>query len=90
MPPVWHNIDFDEKKLAQFMSDKFQLINDRRMGLYDVMTRVLYPLSIQPQQPQYRTPYHDSARKIFQSLSEDPYPQYSREFILVYKKGARA
>lgn len=86
MPPVWHNIDFDEDLLIPFLADLFDIREDIRFGLYDVLTRVNYPLVIHPNEPKYGTAFHRSARELAQSIGDVPYPQYSREFVLVLRK----
>ena len=86
MPPVWHNLDFDEEKLDTFMNDIFTLEDTHTFGFYDVLTRVQYPLSIFPEAPQFGTSFHNATRKLFQSFSIDPLERYSRMFIRVYRK----
>jgi SAM-dependent methyltransferase len=86
MPPVWHNIDLDEDLLIPFLDDFFEIEEDIRFGLYDVLTRVYYPMTIAPQDPQYGTPFHNAARGLMKTLARDRYKQYGREFILVLRK----
>ena len=86
MPPVWHNIDFDEELLIPFLLELFDIRKDIRFGLYDVLTRVYYPLVINPDEPQYGTAFHRAARQLVQFTGKDPYPQYSREFIMELRK----
>jgi len=86
MKPVWHNLDMDEEKLKPFLKDMFEIENDIRFGLYDMLTRVYYPASIHPKEPEYGTKFHKAARTLSQTFSKDSVPQYSREFILVLKK----
>jgi len=82
MPPVWHNIDFDEELLFPFLSELFEIKSDIRFGVYDLLMRVNYPLSIAPDSPQYGSPFHRAAHTLAQAVGEDPFPQYCREFIL--------
>jgi SAM-dependent methyltransferase len=86
MPPVWHNIDFDEDLLMPFLADLFDIQEDIRFGLYDVLTRVNYPLIIHPDEPRYETSFHRAASELAKSIGDDPYPQYSREFVMVLRK----
>ena len=84
--PVWHNKDFDEFKLKPFLEKLFEIQQDVRVGLYDVLTRVNYPLVISPKEPGYQNPFQKVARKIFTVLGNDSFPRYSRTFCLVLKK----
>ena len=84
--PVWHNKDFDEFKLKPFLEKLFEIQQDVRFGLYDVLTRVNYPLVISPKETEYQSPFQKVARKIFTVLGNDPFPRYSRIFCLVLKK----
>jgi len=86
LPTVWHNIDFDEELLIPFLADMFDIKKDIRFGLYDVLTRIYYPLTIAPDEPQYGTPFHRAARRMLKSLDNDPFLRYSREFVLVMKR----
>jgi ubiquinone/menaquinone biosynthesis C-methylase UbiE len=86
MPRVWHNFDFDEDKLMPFVSKHFIIKNDIRFGIYDVLTRVIYPAVIYPKNPQYGTEYHKLAEKLIYLVGEDELRQYSREACLVLVK----
>ena len=86
MPPVWHNQDFDERKLKPFLKGLFRLEEDIRFGFYDVLTRVCYPKAIFPKEPQYGTSLHAAARNLTRLFHGDPLPQYSREFVMILKK----
>jgi SAM-dependent methyltransferase len=73
MPRVWHNRDFDEPMLRAFLDRLFVLEQDLRFGLYDVLTRFYYPSAIFPAEPEYGTPFHESARRLSRSISaNDP------------------
>jgi SAM-dependent methyltransferase len=86
MPPVWHNKDFNEDELRSFLDQWFTLEKDIRFGLYDVLTRVYYPLVIRPREPQYGTVFHRWARCLSRWFSGKGLSIYSREFIMVFRK----
>ena len=87
MPPVWHNRDFDETQLREFMDELFILEKDFRFGTYDVLTRVFYPRAIQPEEPKYGSAFHQSARLLSALLPVDAQlSMYSREFVMVFRK----
>jgi len=86
MPRVWHNIDFDEEKLLLFLERLFIIKQDKRLGLYDILTRVIYPADIYPRQPGYATRYHDIAEKLYYLFGDNLFREYSREACLVLIK----
>jgi ubiquinone/menaquinone biosynthesis C-methylase UbiE len=86
MPRVWHNFDFDEDKLMPFLSRHFIIKDDIRFGIYDVLTRVIYPAVISPKKPEYGTDYHRLAEKLIYLVDENSLRQYSREACLVLVK----
>ena len=86
MPDVWHNLDFDEKKLQVFLRARLDKIDDIRFGLYDVLTRVQYPLGIAPEQPRYGSPFHAAAREVSRFTDNQTLAQCSREFLQVWRK----
>ncbi|MBF0489930.1 MAG: methyltransferase domain-containing protein [Candidatus Omnitrophica bacterium] len=86
MPPVWHNIDFDEVRLKNLMVKYFDIEYDIRFGLYDVLTRVQYPSLISPKEPEYGTDFHHQARKLSRHIKDDGLGRYSREFVMVFRK----
>ncbi|MFC1730164.1 class I SAM-dependent methyltransferase [candidate division KSB1 bacterium] len=86
MPPVWHNIDFDEEKLFSFLDSLFIVKRDIRFGFYDVMTRVYYPALIKPQEPEYGTEFHRVAEMLQTIFSESMLNKYSRVACLILEK----
>jgi SAM-dependent methyltransferase len=86
MPKVWHNIDFDEKKLFPFLKNYFTVKQDIRFGLYDVLTRVYYPAYIFPKDARFRTKHHDTAVKMYYAFGERSCNEYSREACLILIK----
>ena len=87
MPSVWHNMDFNENKLVPFLEGLFVIKQDIRLGLYDILTRVVYPATIYPRQPSYATHNHEIAEKLFYLFNYDLFRVYSREacFVLIKK-----
>jgi hypothetical protein len=64
MPPVAFNLDFDEDKLWPFVRRFFDIAKVRRLGLYDLISRVVHPLLIGPQEPQYDAPINQVAARV--------------------------
>ncbi len=86
MPKVWHNLDFDELKLLPFLKKFFVIKKDVRFGLYDVLTRVIYPAAIYPREPKHGTDFHSIAERIYYLAEKDVWREYGREACLVLVK----
>ncbi len=82
MPKVWHNLDFDEEKLFPFLSERFEIKQDIRLGLYDVLVRAYYPSGIAPEPCQYGTNFQVAARKLYEQMDRNTFREYSKMFIL--------
>jgi ubiquinone/menaquinone biosynthesis C-methylase UbiE len=68
MPPVTHNLDFPAEKTTQFLNTLFASVTLHARGIYDVITRALYPLMIKPAEPTYNSPYHAAAFQLAQKM----------------------
>jgi ubiquinone/menaquinone biosynthesis C-methylase UbiE len=61
LPQVVHNLDFPLAATVGYLRTLFRTVEVHRNGVYDLVTRVLYPLMIQPEAPAYGTPFHEAA-----------------------------
>ena len=84
MPSVPFNTDFDETELWPFIRQYFEIIEIRRFGLYDLISRVVHPLLVYPDQPQYDDKINEIAQQISAKLSGAD--QISREFIAYLRR----
>lgn len=82
MPKVWHNIDFDMRKLELFLKKCFYIKRDVRLGAYDVLTRAIYPAWIYPKKPCYGTAFHALAERLYRVAGRNVWEDYSREICL--------
>ncbi|MDA1212727.1 MAG: class I SAM-dependent methyltransferase [Planctomycetota bacterium] len=64
MPAVVHNLDFDVEQTMAYMGTLFSSVSFSSNGVYDLITRVLYPYMIHPDQPTYESKYHEAALAI--------------------------
>jgi SAM-dependent methyltransferase len=61
MPAVHHNLDFRLGETTAYLRTLFSSVEFRANGVYDVVTRLLYPLMVRPEEPSYESPYHEAA-----------------------------
>ncbi len=61
MPKVWHNIDFEEKQLYNYLNEYFTVGRNIHFGVYDYISRVTHPLLVAPEQPKYDSPMNKVA-----------------------------
>jgi ubiquinone/menaquinone biosynthesis C-methylase UbiE len=78
MPPVPYNLDFDEEKLWPFIRQYFEIVEVRRFGIYDLISRVLHPLLVRPEEPLYDSRINEIASEIAAKLPG--VDELSREF----------
>jgi len=78
MPVVGYNLDFDEEKLWPFLRQYFDIVEVRRFGLYDLISRVVHPLLVSPLEPQYDAKINEIAGRVSAKLQGDG--DLSREF----------
>ena len=64
MPVVPFNLDFDEQTLWPFLRRSFDVVEVRRFGLYDLISRIVHPLLVSPAEPQYDAKINDVARQV--------------------------
>lgn len=68
MPIVPYNLDFDEEKLWPFVRQYFQIVDVRRFGIYDLISRVVHPLLVAPSEPQYDARINEIAWRLSATL----------------------
>lgn len=78
MPSVPFNLDFDEETLWPYIRRHFDIVEVRRFGLYDLISRVVHPLLVSPSEPQYEAKINDVARRLAAECRGMDY--LSREF----------
>jgi hypothetical protein len=78
MPDVEFNSDLDEDVLWPFIREYFEIVEIRRYGLYDLIARVVHPLLVAPEQPDYEAKINDVARRI--AAAADDAGEVSRWF----------
>jgi hypothetical protein len=61
MPEVIYNRDFDEDVLWPYLRSHFRVISEWRFSLYDLISRVVHPLLVVPEEPKYDSPINEIA-----------------------------
>ena len=78
MPPVLYNLDFDEDKLWPFIRQHFEIVEVRYFGIYDFVSRIIHPLLVMPEEPQYDARVNEIAREA--ALTFRGMDDFGREF----------
>lgn len=84
MPIVDYNLDFDEGKLWPFVRQHFDIIDIRRFGHYDFISRVIHPLMVSPEQPRYDSKINEIGALISEQLRG--MDQVSRQFLAILRR----
>jgi SAM-dependent methyltransferase len=61
MPEVIYNCDLDEDVLWTHLRTNFRLLSQWRFSLYDLISRVVHPLLVVPEEPKYEAPINEIA-----------------------------
>lgn len=85
MPPVWHNIDFREAPLLEFLAPYGDVVEHRHFGVYDFVSRVIHPLLVAPQTPQYEAKLNEIAARVALQRPQD-LGDVSRVVFLVLRR----
>ncbi len=84
MPPVEYNVDLNESALLEHLGGTFEVLEQRGLGLYDVISRVAHPLLAAPAAPRYDSAINEVAARI--ALERDGERDVSRVIVLLLRK----
>lgn len=84
MPPVWHNRDFQEGPLLEFVEQYFEVRQRLHLGIYDLIARVAHPLMVAPAQPDYKARINRAGAEI--ALHCQGCGEISRVLFLVLRR----
>ncbi len=85
MPKVIYNLDFEKERTEKFLKKYFVIKKFVTFGIYELITRVIFPLYIYPQKPQYGSKFHKIAYEICKKIP-DPIPEISKLGFWVLEK----
>ncbi len=81
MPTVWHNVDFVEARLLAALDPMFHVEQRRHFGVYDFVARVVHPLLVAPEAPQYDARINQIGASL--ALQRQDFADISRVIFLV-------
>jgi SAM-dependent methyltransferase len=84
MPKVWHNVDFVEQELRAFLEPLFTVRERRHFGVYDFVARIVHPLLVAPEAPQYEARINEVGARL--ALNSQEYGEISRVLFLVLER----
>ena len=85
LPKVEYNLDFKLEPTNRLLSSLFEIKEYKTFGIYEYLTRVVYPKYIFPEQPQYGSKFHNIAYDMVMKL-KDNFPEISKLALWVLKK----
>jgi ubiquinone/menaquinone biosynthesis C-methylase UbiE len=86
MPNVWHNVDFDEDLTLAHLEQQFTVEHRGHCGVYDFLARVVHPLLVAPDAPQYDATINKIGAEL--ARQHDQFAHLSRVLFLVLRKRA--
>lgn len=84
MPAVWHNVDFRENQLFPFLEPLFEVAERRHFGVYDFVSRIVHPLTVAPEPPQYGARINEVAARL--AVDHQEFGDLSRVLLLVLSR----
>lgn len=86
MPDVWHNVDFQRDRTLNFLSRYYTVERELGFGVFDLISRIVHPLLVTPERPQYDARINEIAAHI--ALKMQVCNDVSRVlFLLLKRKG---
>ena len=64
MPTVWYNLDFDREETLGFLDEFYRLEREIGFGTYDAIARVVHPLLVAPNAPEYMAKINEIAARL--------------------------
>ena len=88
LPPVWHNVDFDENATESYLKRAYTVERKLNLGAYDFVSRVVHPLLVSPDEPKYDSKINEIAAKI--ALRTQDSSRIGRVLFLVLRRKGEA
>ena len=84
MPKVWHNRDFIEAEVLDYLDRDLSIEKRSYLGVYDLISRVIHPLVATPEEPQFHASINKAAARL--SLLRPEFLELSRVLFLVLRR----
>ena len=66
----WHNKYLDEGDFLHFLEEGFEQVSTHRFGMYHLISKVIHPLLVHPEEPQFDAPINEIALHIAEKYPE--------------------
>lgn len=87
MEAISVNLDLDEKTVLCHFKQRFDIVEKMTLGTYYLLTRVLYPAIVYPENPDARSRFKEIAARLTKEIGEDAVSEsYSRHLCVVGRK----
>jgi len=84
MPDIWHNLNFDENQVVEYLKKDYLLKDRKSTGIYDFFSRIVHPLLVAPEEPKYDSKINQIAAQI--ALARSSMDEFSRALFLILRK----
>lgn len=81
----WHNLYIDEEDFIPFLSQYFNILEIKRFGMYNFISKVIHPLLVHPEEPQFDAKINEIARHIGRKITNYKDASHQVTFILEKK-----
>jgi len=82
----WHNVYLNEVQLGRCCADVgFELVGSRRFGMYHFISKIIHPLLVYPEEPQFEAEINRVAADIERKLQNN-FPYCSHRVMWVWRK----
>jgi ubiquinone/menaquinone biosynthesis C-methylase UbiE len=80
----WHNCYVKESKFLSFIKKYFTVIEIKRFGMYQFLTKIVYPFSIYPKSPDFLSDFNKAAMEIGKKITN--FNDCSHQVMFILKK----
>lgn len=81
----WHNLYVDEEKFIPFLAQHFRILDIKRFGMYQFISKVIHPMIVAPEEPKFDAKINEIARKIGKSITNFRDASHQVTFVLEKK-----